>query len=670
MATVLPQGKQYFENSAGQPLAGGRLYTFLAGTSTPKVTYADQAGTVPNTNPVVLDARGEALIYWSGAYKVELRDASNNLIWTVDNVFLDAGEFVFNGGTIADFLKNKSDLIVNSISALRAVDKTKFTQVFVTGYYVAGDGGGGQYWYDGADTTSADNGGTIIVAADGGRWKLAYVGSISVKQFGAKGDGVTDDAPSFLAATTAVSSAHVPAGVYVLDAMTFPASLKTLSGDGAASVLLAKAALSGGATTWLSFNFQSDLTLRDFAINISSTTHPTVVGIQIGAAARVLVDNITVTDGGRMPFFISASGGVIISNSHITDFAQSAIVVDNASSNVHVDHVISPSQGTGNSCVFTGGSYHKVTNSYFGGAGSVFFTIALIGTNYSSVENCIALGTTLEAIQITDGSNNAIRNNIIICGVGHNDFGISVFGDTVDAKYNAVTGNLVYGAGGSGIGVSANYISGKACLYTDVEDNVLVSCNVKNDADGAGVYLLGGALCQLNTIKNNIIADEGNKIRYGVYESSSGGIPNNNTIMHNACYCQGVFISEAAIVGAATRVYDLDWQVFTTTVSSQSGAITTVNAAQTYFRYKRRGREAVVSACAAITTNGTGASSVQMSMPFTILRGVLYGRENGVSGAMLQGYSGGANLLRISTYAPAYPGANGAQCVISGTVEM
>lgn len=81
----------------------------------------------------------------------------------------------------------------DSIAALRLVSKTIATHVFVTGYYASGDGGGGAYWYDSSDTTSVDNGGSIIVAADGGRWKLIFTTVLSVRQFGAKGDGVTDD---------------------------------------------------------------------------------------------------------------------------------------------------------------------------------------------------------------------------------------------------------------------------------------------------------------------------------------------------------------------------------------------------------------------------------------------------------------------------------------------
>lgn len=59
----------------GFPLAGGLLYSYAAGTSTPKATYTDHLGTTPNTNPVVLDPTGAAQVWLDGSYKLLLTDA-------------------------------------------------------------------------------------------------------------------------------------------------------------------------------------------------------------------------------------------------------------------------------------------------------------------------------------------------------------------------------------------------------------------------------------------------------------------------------------------------------------------------------------------------------------------------------------------------------------------
>jgi hypothetical protein len=85
-AVLLPQGKQQYMTATGAPLVGGKVYTYDTGTTTPRTTWADAAQATPNTNPVILDARGEALIFWSGAYRVVIKDSLDNTIWTVDGV--------------------------------------------------------------------------------------------------------------------------------------------------------------------------------------------------------------------------------------------------------------------------------------------------------------------------------------------------------------------------------------------------------------------------------------------------------------------------------------------------------------------------------------------------------------------------------------------------------
>lgn len=86
-ATLSPNPKQQFFDASGAPLVGGKLYSYQAGTSTPLVTYVDQAATTTNANPIILDSRGEANV-WLGtaAYKLALYSATDVLVWTVDNI--------------------------------------------------------------------------------------------------------------------------------------------------------------------------------------------------------------------------------------------------------------------------------------------------------------------------------------------------------------------------------------------------------------------------------------------------------------------------------------------------------------------------------------------------------------------------------------------------------
>lgn len=122
MSDLLPPGKQQYFDNNGIPLVGGQLFTYATGTTTPLQTTADEAGQVPNTNPVILDARGEAVVFWNGNYTVTLEDAAGNLIWTVDN--LDASA----DATIAAVQATNATLAAE-IAALQASISALATQV-------------------------------------------------------------------------------------------------------------------------------------------------------------------------------------------------------------------------------------------------------------------------------------------------------------------------------------------------------------------------------------------------------------------------------------------------------------------------------------------------------------------------------------------------------------
>lgn len=78
---LLPNGRQQFLDANGVPLVAGLVYTYVPATTTQKTTWSDSAGTVPNMNPIVLDAAGEASIYGIGDYRQLVRDSVGNTIW-------------------------------------------------------------------------------------------------------------------------------------------------------------------------------------------------------------------------------------------------------------------------------------------------------------------------------------------------------------------------------------------------------------------------------------------------------------------------------------------------------------------------------------------------------------------------------------------------------------
>lgn len=80
-----PPFLQFFDEN-GDPLVGGKVYTYRAGTTEPKMTYTDETEDTPATNPIILDSAGRAVIWISGSYKFVITDADDNIIRTVDNV--------------------------------------------------------------------------------------------------------------------------------------------------------------------------------------------------------------------------------------------------------------------------------------------------------------------------------------------------------------------------------------------------------------------------------------------------------------------------------------------------------------------------------------------------------------------------------------------------------
>jgi hypothetical protein len=126
-----------FYDSNGDPLALGKVYTYAAGGSTPLVTYQNQSESSQNTNPVILDANGEADIWLgSSAYKFVIKTAADVTVKTVDAIshlsngqitlsMLEAGILtadVPGRAKMADGFVNEAKLAGNSVSAEKLQD--------------------------------------------------------------------------------------------------------------------------------------------------------------------------------------------------------------------------------------------------------------------------------------------------------------------------------------------------------------------------------------------------------------------------------------------------------------------------------------------------------------------------------------------------------------------
>jgi hypothetical protein len=88
-AFLAPNAQFRSWNNNGAPLVGGKLFTFAAGTTTPVATFTDSTGSTPNTNPIILNSRGEAQVWLTPnvGYKFVLQDSAGNPVWTVDQIF-------------------------------------------------------------------------------------------------------------------------------------------------------------------------------------------------------------------------------------------------------------------------------------------------------------------------------------------------------------------------------------------------------------------------------------------------------------------------------------------------------------------------------------------------------------------------------------------------------
>lgn len=168
LSALAGAGQQFFDNS-GVILSGGKLYSYAAGTTTPQATYTSASGATAHTNPIVLNSAGR----------------------------VSTGEIWLTAGSNYKFaLYTSTDVLIATWDNITGINGTGITS--------------------NASNVAYDPAGTGAVATTV-QAKLRQI--VSVKDFGAVGNGVNNDAPAIAAAITATIAAgggavYFPAGQY------------------------------------------------------------------------------------------------------------------------------------------------------------------------------------------------------------------------------------------------------------------------------------------------------------------------------------------------------------------------------------------------------------------------------------------------------------------------
>ena len=298
-------GAQFFDSN-GIPLAGGLLYSYAAGTTTPQATYTTPVGNIANSNPIVLDAAGrtpqEIWLLNGYSYKFILQSSTATQIGSYDNIpntslnvpiINDASSVAYQEGytvTAGSFVVGKTYLIAS-------IGTTNFTTIGAASntvgiYFVATGVGSG--------TGTAQLSRTV-------QSKLQEF--ISVKDFGAVGDynpstgSGTNDTNAINAAIAACaassSTLFFPSGTYKItsninisvdsywDGVIAPVGLGNVSTPASAVAVT----ISGGGTSHynITVSGESDATQKtNYVVGILVTAYqvalyePSVISMGIG----------------------------------------------------------------------------------------------------------------------------------------------------------------------------------------------------------------------------------------------------------------------------------------------------------------------------------------------------------------------------------------------------
>jgi len=329
--------------SDGTPAASGRCRFYQPGTLTPVTVYADSAGATAITPPLILTAGGTGTAYTQQPTRLIVKDSLDVTTLFDGNVNTNRAE--------AEYIQS---------AAVNGGAETRL-QTLLDGWSTAFGGSAGFWTYKAFSDANERNPGEVLTEM-----------LVSVKNYGAVGDGVTDDTAAIQATITRVSTqgggiVFIPAGTYQLSsALTIGTTGVNILGAGVKSILRQTNATAGvlNFTTTGGFIAVNHIVSR-LKINHSSTTTGTAIVGQCLA-----VDNVTV-DGPMFRLGVSLTGGSysFINNSTIrgnnADASSSAVSLSGAIGVLISGCTIERAGSSGAGIISAGpGGVHTITGNY------------------------------------------------------------------------------------------------------------------------------------------------------------------------------------------------------------------------------------------------------------------------------------------------------------------
>jgi hypothetical protein len=540
-------GAQFFDNN-GNPLSGGKLYTYEAGTTTPATTYTSLAGTTAHTNPIILDSAGrvpggEIWLTLPDFYKFVLKTSTEVLLGTWDNIqgyssgsvayaatevqIATAGQTLFvltemfyNPGTntLAVFIDGVNQVVNNSY-----VESTSTSVTFMSGLHV-----GAVVKFVNVNVASADA--TTVTYEPG------FVGSVattvaaklqqtvSVMDFGAVGDGVADDTAAIQAAIDAVNtsgggSVFVPVGTYRCNSTVNMKSDVRLFGSGKESALRFPPS-GGGQTAGITvanrtnFSIESLRVFGDGQLSPDLTWAIRIYGSSNGAVTGCFVDTaylgIFVGD-----VSLTQSNTITISDNYVSLMGANGIAVNT------IGYSINVIGNRVNQC----GSLSSSSPSLIGAGMEYRGAVkGVIANNHFTDMQYGPLGT-CDGIRLeyaTEGATQQVLEVTVTGNLISNFSGFGIRGQYI--RWCSITGNTIRGSAtnSGGIVLLGDNVQAKSSDYNTVCGN-----NISNIQGGNGIRLQGDTVnvCVGNTVSGNTI----NVASFGVRVTNSV----NNLIVGN-----------------------------------------------------------------------------------------------------------------------------------------